>query len=78
MMKNNALDWKLRDHALFIGYAPVADPKYAIVSIIEHGALPEHPHVQMARDVMRYSASSAIPRAWPRLIRCPIPPVWHP
>ncbi len=54
MMKNNALDWKLRDHALFIGYAPVADPKYAIVSIIEHGALPEHPHVQMARDVMLF------------------------
>ena len=52
--KNSALAWKLRDHALFIGYAPVIDPKYAIVSIIEHGATPDHPHVQMARDVMLF------------------------
>jgi penicillin-binding protein 2 len=52
--KNSALDWKLRDHALFIGYAPVKDPKYAIVSIIEHGAVPAHPHVAMARDVMLF------------------------
>jgi penicillin-binding protein 2 len=50
--KNSALDWKLRDHALFIGYAPVDNPKYAIVSIIEHGAVPAHPHVAMARDVL--------------------------
>jgi penicillin-binding protein 2 len=50
--KNSALDWKLRDHALFIGYAPVKDPKYAIVSIIEHGATQAHPHVANARDVM--------------------------
>ena len=40
-MKTNAsLEWKLRDHALFIGYAPVNNPKYAIVSMIEHGAPP--------------------------------------
>jgi penicillin-binding protein 2 len=54
IIKNSALDWKLRDHALFIGYAPVVDPKYAIVSIIEHGAVPAHPHVSMARDVMLF------------------------
>ncbi|HET7086947.1 MAG TPA: penicillin-binding protein 2 [Rhizomicrobium sp.] len=52
--KNSALDWKLRDHAMFIGYAPVNDPKYAIVSIIEHGAVPSHPHVAMARDVLLF------------------------
>jgi len=52
IIKNSALDWKLRDHALFIGYAPVINPKYAIVSIIEHGAVPAHPHVASARDVM--------------------------
>jgi penicillin-binding protein 2 len=41
------LDWKLRDHAV-IGYAPVDNPKYAIVSIIEHGATCP-PHVATAR-----------------------------
>ena len=66
--KNSALTWKLRDHALFIGYAPVTDPKYAIVSIIEHGATPDHPHVQMARDVMLFCQQrdpAKLPPAYP-------------
>lgn len=66
--KNSALDWKLRDHALFVGYAPVVDPKYAIVSIIEHGAVPAHPHVAMARDVMlvcQQRDPSRMPAAYP-------------
>jgi penicillin-binding protein 2 len=68
MIKNTALDWKLRDHALFIGYAPVIDPKYAIVSIIEHGAVPAHPHVAMARDVMLFCQQrdpAKMPTAYP-------------
>jgi penicillin-binding protein 2 len=66
--KNSALDWKLRDHALFIGYAPVHDPKYAIVSIMEHGAVVSHPHVAMARDVMLFCQQrdpSKLPPAYP-------------
>ena len=66
--KNSALAWKLRDHALFIGYAPVDNPKYAIVSIIEHGATPDHPHVQMARDVMLFCQQrdpAKLPAAYP-------------
>jgi penicillin-binding protein 2 len=66
--KNSALDWKLRDHALFIGYAPVKEPKYAIVSIIEHGAVVSHPHVAMARDVMLFCQQrdpARLPDAYP-------------
>jgi penicillin-binding protein 2 len=66
--KNSALDWKLRDHALFIGFAPVIDPKYAIVSIIEHGATQAHPHVAMARDVLLFCQQrdpARMPAAWP-------------
>lgn len=69
MTKNSALDWKLRDHALFIGYAPVNDPKYAIVSIIEHGATTAHPHVVMARDVLLFCQQrdpSAMNAAYPQ------------
>lgn len=51
LTKNENLDWKMRDHSLFIGYAPAHDPKYAIVSIIEHNA-GGHPHVATARDVL--------------------------
>jgi len=67
--KNSALAWKLRDHALFIAYAPVTDPKYAIVSIIEHGATPDHPHVQMARDVLLFCQQrdpARLPVAYPQ------------
>jgi len=55
-MKSNAsLQWKLRDHALFIGFAPVQAPKYAMVCMIEHGATTAHPHVQMARDILLFA-----------------------
>ena len=39
LTKNENLEWKMRDHALFVGYAPVINPRYAIVNIIEHGAI---------------------------------------
>ena len=68
LTKNENLDWKMRDHALFIGYAPAHDPKYAIVSIIEHGAVPAHPHVANARDIMllcQQRDPSRMPNAYP-------------
>jgi penicillin-binding protein 2 len=52
---NASLQWKLRDHALFIGFAPVLTPKYAVVCMIEHGATLAHPHVQMARDILLFA-----------------------
>jgi penicillin-binding protein 2 len=55
MQSNASLQWKLRDHALFIGFAPVQAPKYAIVCMIEHGATTAHPHVQMARDILTFA-----------------------
>jgi penicillin-binding protein 2 len=33
----NAIDFKFRDHALFIAFAPAADPKIAIAVIVENG-----------------------------------------
>ena len=29
--------WKLRDHGLFVGFAPVVNPRYAAAVVIEHG-----------------------------------------
>lgn len=31
------LPWKYRDHAMFAAFAPVENPKYAIIVVIEHG-----------------------------------------
>ena len=66
--KNDTLPWNLRDHALFIAYAPVEQPRYALSIIIEHGATVSHPHVQMARDILLYAQQRdpvKLPTAYP-------------
>ena len=50
--RNESLPWKLRDHGLFIGYAPVDKPRYACAVVIEHGGLASHVSVQVARDAL--------------------------
>ncbi len=68
MIKNVDLEWKLRDHALFTGFAPISNPKYAIMCLIEHGATPEHVQVQMARDILLFTQKRdplSLPVAYP-------------
>lgn len=52
--KNGSLPWDLRDHGLFIAFAPVAAPRYALACITEH-ASDGHPQVVIARDVLRFA-----------------------
>lgn len=52
--KDGSLPWKLRDHGLFVGFAPIENPRYALSIVIEHGAT-GHPHVQIARDVLFFA-----------------------
>lgn len=35
--KQSELPWRLRNHALFVGYAPHDNPKYAVAVLVEHG-----------------------------------------
>ena len=35
--KKKDIDWKNKDHALFVGYTPSENPRYAIAVVIEHG-----------------------------------------
>jgi len=51
---DTSLPWNLRDHGLFIGFAPVINPRYAAACIVEHGAL-GHPQVQIVRDVLLFA-----------------------
>lgn len=37
IIKNEDLPWALRDHALFVGYAPYDNPRYVIAAVVEHG-----------------------------------------
>jgi penicillin-binding protein 2 len=46
-------EWKLRDHGLFIAFAPVEQPRYAVGVIIEHGGHGAAAAV-IARDAITY------------------------
>ena len=37
IIKQEDLPWKYRNHALFVGYAPHDNPKYAVAVLVEHG-----------------------------------------
>ncbi len=53
---NESLPWKLRDHLLFVAYAPWDKPRYACSVVMEHGSgIAGHPQVQMARDILTYA-----------------------
>lgn len=43
---------RLRDHALFVGYAPHDRPRYAIAAIVEHGGGGGQAAAPLARDIM--------------------------
>ena len=36
-VKQEDMPWKYRNHALFVGYAPHVNPKYAVAVLVEHG-----------------------------------------
>jgi len=46
--------WNLRDHALFIAFAPADKPRYAIGCIIEHGGFGASAAAPIVRDSMTY------------------------
>ncbi len=46
------IPWEFRDHALFIAFAPVAQPKYAISVVIEHGGGGSKAAAPIAKDMM--------------------------
>ena len=53
LLKNEDRPWKKRDHALFVGYAPVKKPKYAICVVVEHGGSGSSVAAPIARDVLK-------------------------
>jgi len=47
-----SIPWKFRDHGLFIAFAPVKEPRYAISVIVEHGGGGSRAAAPIAKDVM--------------------------
>jgi len=50
--KNEDVPWHVRDHALFVGYAPLAEPRYAIAVVVEHGGGGSAVAAPIARDIL--------------------------
>ena len=50
--KNEDLPWKQRDHALFTGFAPIDNPRYACAVLVEHGGSGAHIAAPVARDIL--------------------------
>jgi len=49
---NDALPWKERDHALFAGFAPIGNPRFAVSVVIEHGGSGGHAAAPIGRDIL--------------------------
>lgn len=52
LRKLEQIPWRERDHALFVGYGPVDDPKYAIAVVVEHGGGGSAVAAPIARDIL--------------------------
>ena len=68
VVKNKDLPWEQRDHALFVGFAPVDNPRYAVSVVVEHGGSGSKAAAPIASDILleaqkRGSAGSAIAEA---------------
>jgi penicillin-binding protein 2 len=50
--KNHEKPWRERDHALFVGFAPVQAPQYVAAVIVEHGGGGSKVAAPIARDLL--------------------------
>ncbi len=51
--KQHNIPWNRRHHALFVGYAPIHKPQYAVSVVIEHGGGGSKAAAPVARDLLR-------------------------
>ncbi len=51
-VKNEDLPWHFRHHALFVGYAPLTNPRYACSVVVEHGVGGSKAAAPIVRDLL--------------------------
>ena len=51
---NESLNWKIRDHSLFVAFAPVINPRYCAAAVIEHGGFGAAVAAPLVRDTLLY------------------------
>ena len=52
--RKKEIEWKNRDHALFVGYMPSTKPKYSISVVIEHGGSGASTAAPIAKKIFNY------------------------
>ncbi|WP_433990341.1 Peptidoglycan D,D-transpeptidase MrdA (plasmid) [Pseudoseohaeicola sp. NH-UV-7] len=52
VIRNEDLPWERRDHALFVSFAPMDRPKFAVSVVVEHGGGGSKAAAPIARDLM--------------------------
>ncbi|MEL6374134.1 MAG: penicillin-binding protein 2 [Pseudomonadota bacterium] len=52
--KPEDLPWRERDHSLFVGYMPSAQPRYAVAAVIEHGGGGGGAAASVVRETMQW------------------------
>ena len=52
VIRNKDLPWERRDHALFVAFAPVGNPRYAAAVIVEHGGGGSRAAAPIAKDIL--------------------------
>jgi penicillin-binding protein 2 len=55
VLRNDELPWQDRDHSLFVGYAPLHAPKYAVAVIVEHGGAGARIAARIAHDTLEFA-----------------------
>lgn len=61
VLKNEQLPWRRRDHALFVGYAPYDNPRYACAAVVEHGSAGSTVAGPIVRDALLRVMCGGIP-----------------
>ncbi len=51
--KNREKPWRERDHSLFVGFAPLDEPRYAVSVVVEHGGGGSKTAAPIARDILK-------------------------
>ena len=52
VIDNDDLPWRRRDHGLYVAYAPVHAPRYAVAVVVEHGGGGSKAAAPIGRDVL--------------------------
>jgi len=61
VISNDNLPWNRRDHALFVGFAPADNPRYAVAVVVEHGGGGSAVAAPIARDAILRALYGAVP-----------------